>query len=161
MSDGASPHVCLSFAGWLSHRLLLRASASRHLSLRSCHTRPSLTPPLCSRQQVVTAHLFAPSKPLDAPPPHDWLCCRCRRCAGVFAVVAIAIVTLVASRRAGIIALFIVVVVVSRRAVAMVVIVVDVACCAVAIIVAFAVRRAVAIVVVALSTSSSSIAPSP
>jgi hypothetical protein len=37
---GASPPVCLSFAGWLSHRLLSRASASRHLSSRSHLTHP-------------------------------------------------------------------------------------------------------------------------
>ncbi len=31
LSAGASPPVCLSFAGWLLRRLLSRASASRHL----------------------------------------------------------------------------------------------------------------------------------
>ncbi len=168
MSAGASPSVCLSFAGWLSHRLLSRASALRHLSSRSCRTRPSLTPPLCSRQLVVALHLFAPPPPLDAPPPHDWLCCRRCQCAGIFAIVAIAIVTLVASRRAASspslsslsTSVAIVVVVVSRRAVTMVIVVVDVARCALAIIVDFAVRRAVAIVVVASLTSSSPVAPS-
>ena len=40
LSDGASPPVCISFAGWLLRRLLLRASASRHLSSRSCRTHP-------------------------------------------------------------------------------------------------------------------------
>jgi hypothetical protein len=40
LSAGASPPVCLSFAGWLSRRLLSRASASRHLSSRSRLTRP-------------------------------------------------------------------------------------------------------------------------
>jgi hypothetical protein len=35
LSAGTSPHVCLSFAGWLSRCLLSRASASCHLSLRS------------------------------------------------------------------------------------------------------------------------------
>ena len=110
LSAGASPPVCLSFSGWLLHCLLLRASASHHLLSRSCRTRPSSTPPLCSPQLVVALHLFAPPKPLDVPPPHDWLC-HCRhRCAGVFAVVAIVIVTLVASRRAGVIALIVIVV---------------------------------------------------
>jgi hypothetical protein len=67
LSTGASPLVCLSFAGWLSHRLLSRASASRHISSGSRRTHPSLTPPLCSRQLVVASHLFAPPPPLDAP----------------------------------------------------------------------------------------------
>ncbi len=40
LSAGASPPVCLSFAGWLSCRLLSRASASRHLSPHSRLTRP-------------------------------------------------------------------------------------------------------------------------
>jgi hypothetical protein len=40
LSAGASPPVCLSFAGWLSRHLLLRASASRHLSSRSRLTHP-------------------------------------------------------------------------------------------------------------------------
>ncbi len=115
MSAGASPPVCLSFAGWLSHRLLSRASASRHLSSHSRRMRPSSTPSLCSCQLVVASHLFAPPPPLDAPPPHDWLYrCRLQR-AGVFAVVAIAIVTLVASHRAGVIALVVVVVDVRRH----------------------------------------------
>jgi hypothetical protein len=65
--------------------LLLRASASRHLSSHSRRTRPSSTPPLCSRsstpplcsrQLVVTSNLFALPPPLDAPSSHDWLC-RC------------------------------------------------------------------------------------
>jgi hypothetical protein len=62
------------------------ASASRHLLSRSCHTRLSPTPPLCLHQLVVASHLFTPPLPLDAPPPHDWLCCRRCRCAGVVAV---------------------------------------------------------------------------
>jgi hypothetical protein len=37
---GTSPPFCLSFAGWLSRRLLSRASASCHLSSRSRLTRP-------------------------------------------------------------------------------------------------------------------------
>jgi hypothetical protein len=146
-------------------------SASRHLSSRSRHTHPSLTPPLCSRQLVVVSHLFAPPLPLDVPPPHDWLChCR-RRCTGIFAVIAIAIVTLVTSCRAGVIALVVVIVdvrrhrccsrLVSRHAVAMIIVVVDAARCAVTIIVDFTVRRTVAIVVVASPTSSSPVAPSP
>ena len=57
---GASPLVCLSFAGWLSHRLLSCASASRHISSGSRRTHPSSTPPLCSRQLVVASHLFTP-----------------------------------------------------------------------------------------------------
>ena len=171
MSAGASPPVCLSFAGWLSYCLLSHASASRHLSSRSRYTRPSSTPPLCSRQLIVASHLFAPPPPLTMPPPYDWLCRLRRRCTGIFAVVAIAIVTLVASCRAGVIALVIVVVdvhrhrccrrLVSRRAVAMVIVVVDVACCAVTIIIDITVRRAVAIVVVASFTLSSPVAPSP
>jgi hypothetical protein len=40
LSAGTSPLVCLSFAGWLSRRLLSRASALRHLSSRSRLTRP-------------------------------------------------------------------------------------------------------------------------
>ncbi len=40
LSAGTSPPVCLSFAGWLSHCLLSRASASRHLLSRSRLTRP-------------------------------------------------------------------------------------------------------------------------
>jgi hypothetical protein len=40
LSAGASPPNCLSFAGWLSRRLLSRASASRHLLLGSRLTRP-------------------------------------------------------------------------------------------------------------------------
>jgi len=36
---------------------LPRASASRHLSLRSHRTHPSSTPPLCLHQLVVTLHL--------------------------------------------------------------------------------------------------------
>jgi hypothetical protein len=40
LSAGASPPVCLTFAGWLSRRLLSRASASHHLSSRSRLTRP-------------------------------------------------------------------------------------------------------------------------
>jgi hypothetical protein len=69
LSTGASPLVCLSFAGWLSHRLLSRASASRHIFSDSLCTHPSSTPPLCSRQLVVASHLFAPPPPLDAPVP--------------------------------------------------------------------------------------------
>ncbi len=45
LSSGALLPVCLSFASWLSHRLLLCASASFHLLLRSRLMRPSLTPP--------------------------------------------------------------------------------------------------------------------
>jgi hypothetical protein len=48
LSTGASPLVCLSFAGWLSHRLLSPASASRHISSGSRRMHPSSTPPLCS-----------------------------------------------------------------------------------------------------------------
>jgi hypothetical protein len=40
LSAGASPPVCLSFAGWLLRRLLSCASASHHLSSRSCLTHP-------------------------------------------------------------------------------------------------------------------------
>ena len=81
-----SPLVCLSYAGWLLHRLLLRASASRHFSLHSRRTRLSSTPPLCSRQLVVASHLFVLPLPLDTPPSQNWLChCR-RQCAGVVAV---------------------------------------------------------------------------
>ncbi len=40
LSAGASPPPCLSFAGWLSRRLLSRASASRHLSSCSRLTHP-------------------------------------------------------------------------------------------------------------------------
>jgi hypothetical protein len=40
LSAGTSPPVCLSFAGWLSSCLLLRASASRHLLSCSRLTRP-------------------------------------------------------------------------------------------------------------------------
>ena len=69
MSTGASPLVCLSFAGWLSHRLLSRASASHHILSGSRRTHPSSTPPLCSRQLVVASHLFPPPLPLDAPAP--------------------------------------------------------------------------------------------
>ena len=86
LSAGTSPPVCLSFAGWLLHRLLSRASASHHLLSRSCHTRPSLTPPLCLRQLVVALHLFTSPPPLDALSCHDWLCRCCRRCAGAVAV---------------------------------------------------------------------------
>jgi hypothetical protein len=115
LSAGASPPDCFSFAGWFSHCLLLRASALRHLLSRSRRTRPSSTLPLCSCQLVVALHLFTPPPPLDAPPSHDWLCCRHRLCAGVFAVVAITIVTLVTSRQAGVIVLVIVVVNVRRH----------------------------------------------
>jgi hypothetical protein len=59
------------------------ASALRHLLSCSRRTHLSSTPPLCSRQLVVVSHLFAPPPPLDAPPPHNWLCHRRRRCAGV------------------------------------------------------------------------------
>jgi hypothetical protein len=69
LSTGASPLVCLSFAGWLSHCLLSRASASRHISSGSRRMHPSSTPPLCSCQLVVALHLFAPPPPLDAPVP--------------------------------------------------------------------------------------------
>ena len=65
---------------------LTSASASHHLLSCSRCTRLSSTPPLCSHQLVVPSHLFGPPLPLDAPPPHDWLCrCHCR-CAGVVAV---------------------------------------------------------------------------
>jgi hypothetical protein len=40
LSAGASPPICLSFADWLLRCLLSRASASRHLLLRSRLTRP-------------------------------------------------------------------------------------------------------------------------
>ncbi len=60
-----------------------RASALCHLLSRSCHTHRSLTPPLCSRQLVVTSHLFAPPPPLHVPLPHDWLCCRHCQCTAV------------------------------------------------------------------------------
>ena len=87
LSTGTSPPICLSFAGWLSHHLLLRASASRHLSSRSHRTPPSLTPHLCWCQLVVALHLFAPPPPLDAPPyPHNWLCRHRCRCTGIVAV---------------------------------------------------------------------------
>ena len=66
--------------------MLSHASTLRHLSSRSHRTRPSSTPPLCSRQLVVALHLFAPPPPLDVPPPHDWLCCCRCQCAGVVAV---------------------------------------------------------------------------
>jgi hypothetical protein len=65
----------------------------RHLVVATCNAPlVALPPPLV---------LWTPL-PRDAPPPHDWLCrcpslirrCRCRRCAGVFAVIAIAIVAL-------------------------------------------------------------------
>jgi hypothetical protein len=59
LSAGVSPLVCFSFASWLSHCLLSRASASRHLPLHSCRTRPSSTSPLCLHQLVVASHLFA------------------------------------------------------------------------------------------------------
>ena len=86
LSTGASPPVCLSFAGWLSHCLLSRAFASHHLLSCSHRTHPSSTPPLCSRQLVVTLHLFASPPPLNTPPPHDWLCRHHHRCTGVVAV---------------------------------------------------------------------------
>ncbi len=86
LSAGASPPICLSFAGWLLHCLLSRASTSRHISLHSRRTHPSLTPPLCLHQLVVALHLFTPPPPLDAPPLHGWLCHRRRRCASVVAV---------------------------------------------------------------------------
>ena len=53
---------------------LPRASALRHLLSCSRLTGSSLTPPLSSRQPVVTSHHFTPPPPLDASPPHDWLC---------------------------------------------------------------------------------------
>jgi hypothetical protein len=40
LSTGAFPPICLLFTGWLSRRLLSRASASRHLSSRSRLTGP-------------------------------------------------------------------------------------------------------------------------
>ena len=174
MHAGASPTVCLSFAGWLSHCLLSHASVLHHLLLRSRHTRPSSTPPLCSRQLFVASHLFAPPLPLDAPPPHDWLCRRRRQCAGVVAVDAQASLPLLQLRlspsshivkMASLPLLLslstsasIVITIVSRRAVAIAIvinarraiaIIVDfVAHCAVAIIVVVVARRAVAIVIV-------------
>jgi hypothetical protein len=86
LSAGTSPLVCLSFAGWLSHCLLSRASASHHLLLRSRRTHPFLTPPLYLGQLVVASYLFAPPPPLDAQPAHNWLCHHRRRCKGVVAV---------------------------------------------------------------------------
>jgi len=86
LSAGASPPVCLSFAGWLSHCLLSRASTSGHLSSRSRLTHPSSIPSLHSCQLVVTSHLFAPPPPLNATPPHDWLCCCNCQCVDVVAV---------------------------------------------------------------------------
>ena len=71
LSDGASPHICHSFAGWLSRRMLSPASTSRHRSSRSHLTSPSSTPLLRLRQLVVALHLFAPPLPLDVLPPHD------------------------------------------------------------------------------------------
>ena len=71
MSTGASPLVCLSFAGWLSHCLLSHASASCHILSGSRRMHPSSTPPLYSCQLVVASHLFAPPPPLDAPVPSN------------------------------------------------------------------------------------------
>ena len=86
LSAGTSPPICLSFASLLLHRLLSRASTLRHLSLRSRSTRSSSTPPLCSRQLVVVSHLFASPPHLDVLPPHNWMCCRHPKCAGVVAI---------------------------------------------------------------------------
>ena len=109
LSAGASPPVRLSFTGWLSLCLLSRASTSCHLSSHSRRMRQSSTPPLCSHQLVVASHLFALPPPLDAPLPHDWLC------AGVFAVITIAIVTLVPRHQAGVVTLNIVAINIRRH----------------------------------------------
>ena len=120
--DAPSPLVCWRLSSHLSLvcRLVVALPVVAclrlaYLSLRSCRTHPSSTPPLCSRQLVAASHLFAMPPPLDAPLPHNWLCRRRRRCAGIFVIVAIAMVTLVTSRRAGVIALVIVVVDVRRH----------------------------------------------
>jgi hypothetical protein len=48
-----------------------RAASTLHrLSSHSRLSRPSSTPPLCSRRLVVVSHLVAPLPPLDAPPAH-------------------------------------------------------------------------------------------
>jgi hypothetical protein len=86
LSAGASPPVCLLFAGCLSRRMLSRASALRHLLSRSHLTYQSSTPLLRLRQLVVASHLFAPPMPLNVPPTHNWLCRRRHRCPGVGAV---------------------------------------------------------------------------
>ena len=71
---GASSHICLSFAGWLSHRLLLL-----HLCLaspfvaRPPHASIPDPPPLRSCRLVVALHLFAPPPSLNALMPHNWL----------------------------------------------------------------------------------------
>ena len=45
-------------------------SPLHHLSLHSCLSRPSSTPPLCLRRLVVASNLAAPPTPLDAPLAH-------------------------------------------------------------------------------------------
>ena len=146
--------------------MLSRAFASHHLSSRSHLTHPSLTPPLCSRQLVVALHLFTPPLPLDAPPPHDWLCPRHHRCTDVVTVDAQAslpsselrllpsslVINLASSPSlfsSSSTSVAIVVVVVSPRAVAIVIIVV--ARRAIAIIVNFIARCAIAIVIIVVA----------
>ena len=115
LSTGAFPPVCLSLAGWLSCCQLLHASASRHLLSHSRLTRPSLTPILRSRQLVVALPLRttfaswgAAAWQLAVSLPLLMRRRCCRQCAGVFAVILIAIVALVARCRAGVVAALIV-----------------------------------------------------
>jgi hypothetical protein len=64
LSIGASPPICLSFASWLSRRLLSRASASRHFLSCSRLTHPD-----------------------DGNRPSIWCVCGCnhpRRTCGIF-----------------------------------------------------------------------------
>jgi hypothetical protein len=78
-------HWCLSSRLPLVCRLVValplsRASASHHILLGSRRTHPSSTPHLCSRQLVVTSHLFALPPPLNALVPlsallNAWLQC--------------------------------------------------------------------------------------
>ena len=120
MSAGASPPVCLSFAGWLLHRLVpcltsLFVTQPPHTSILDPSSLfvpagccvPSLRTASASRRAVASQLAVSSLLPMRR---HS-----CHRCAGVFAVVATVIVTLVASHQAGIFALVVVVINIRRH----------------------------------------------
>ena len=100
LSSGASPPICLSFAGWLLRCLLSCASASSHLLKRSRLTGPSLTPP----------SLFTPAS-----------CCIASLCTASASQCATALHLAVSSSSLMSTSVAIIIVIISRHAIAIVV----------------------------------------
>jgi hypothetical protein len=93
-SAGASPPVCLSFAGWLLRCLMSRASASRHLLSRSrlthpddgnhpsrhCHHRQLCRPSRrCNHRPYCRPSRHCHHRRRRCPSGRCHRCCQCRR----------------------------------------------------------------------------------